>query len=77
MDVAIGQVSSESRLRVGRDARRCPQCRENALVMHRRHVSPPRWGAPLVTEYYDCDFCDARYQYSPADGRWRPLYVSP
>jgi hypothetical protein len=39
--------------------------------MHRRHVSPPGWGTPVVTEYYDCDYCEARYSYSPADNRWK------
>jgi hypothetical protein len=53
---------------------RCPQCREEALVLQRRHVSPARLGAPLVTEYYDCDYCDASYQYSPAENRWKPIY---
>lgn len=52
----------------------CPQCRQEALVLTRRYVSPPRLGASMVTEYYDCDCCDARYQYSPADNRWRPIY---
>jgi uncharacterized protein with PIN domain len=56
------------------ETHRCPQCREQALVLHRRHVSPPRLGAALVTEYYACNFCDARYQFSPADNRWRPIY---
>lgn len=53
---------------------RCPQCRENALVLDRRHESPVRLGTSLVTEYYDCDYCDARYQYTPATNRWRPVY---
>ena len=52
---------------------RCPQCREFALVLQKRHVSPPGLGEPLVTEYYDCDYCDAHYQYSPASNRWKPL----
>ena len=73
MHVSIEPRGSKSEVPVGRVGRRCPQCREDALVMDRRHVSPPRWGAPLVTEYYDCGFCDARYQYSPADDRWRAL----
>ncbi len=55
-------------------ARQCPQCREDALVLHRRHVSPAHLGTPLVTEFYECDCCDARYQYSPAENRWRPIY---
>jgi C4-type Zn-finger protein len=53
---------------------RCPQCREDALVLQRRHVSPPQFGPTTVTEYYDCDYCDARFQYSPASHRWRPIY---
>jgi hypothetical protein len=54
--------------------RQCPQCRADALILLRRHVSPPRLGAPLVTEYYECDCCDSRYKYSPATDRWRPDY---
>ena len=50
---------------------RCPQCREEALVLSRRHVSPARLGAALVTEYWECDCCDAHYQFSPAENRWR------
>ena len=42
--------------------------------MHRRHVSPPQWGDPVVTEYYDCDYCEARFSYSPAQNRWKPIY---
>jgi hypothetical protein len=53
---------------------RCPQCRADAMVLDHRHVSPARLGAALVTEYWICDCCDARYQFSPADGRWRPIY---
>jgi len=52
-------------------ALRCPQCRAEALVLLRRHVSPPRLGPPLVTEYYECECCEERYQYSPATNRWR------
>ena len=55
-------------------AQRCPQCRAEALTLQRRHVSPPRLGAALITEYYGCDFCDAQFQYSPATGSWRPVY---
>lgn len=42
--------------------------------MRKRHVSSACWGARTVTEYYDCDYCDARYTYSPADDRWRLVY---
>ena len=41
--------------------------------MRRRHVSSPGWGEPVLTEYYDCDYCEARYSYSPADRRWKIL----
>jgi hypothetical protein len=60
--------------RVKGEARQCPQCRTDALVLHKRHVSPARLGPPLVTEYYGCECCDARYQYSPAENRWKPVY---
>jgi hypothetical protein len=73
MDLALQEVR-RGRTTVTAVGHRCPQCREQALVLHRRHVSPPRLGAMLVTEYYDCDCCDARYQFSPADNRWRPVY---
>ena len=73
MDFAVRKSSATAGLRATAH-HRCPQCREQALVLQKRHVSPPRLGATLVTEYYDCDCCDARYQYSPADDRWKPLY---
>ena len=62
------------RARASGEARLCPQCRTEALVLHRRHVSPARLGTPLVTEFYECECCDASYQYSPADNRWKPVY---
>jgi hypothetical protein len=73
MEFAVRHVIPQRNSSTG-DAHRCPQCREQALVLHHRHVSPVRLGAPLVTEYYNCDFCDARYQFSPALNRWRPIY---
>lgn len=73
MEFAVRHVVSP-RDALTAEAHRCPQCRERALVLHRRHVSPPSLGATLVTEYYDCDCCDARYQFSPADNRWTPIY---
>ena len=72
MDFAV-RPTVPKRNSVNADVHKCPQCREQALVLQRRHVSPARLGAALVTEYYECDFCDARYQFSPADNRWRPL----
>jgi uncharacterized protein with PIN domain len=61
------------RPKVTPSSHRCPQCRELALTLQRRHVSPARLGEPLVTEYYDCDSCDARYKYSPAQDRWQAM----
>ena len=72
MEFAVRQSAATNR-RVT-TAHRCPQCRAEALILQRRHVSPARLGPALVTEYYDCDYCDASYQYSPADDRWRPIY---
>ena len=57
-----------------RAARRCPQCRTEALILLRRHVSPPHLGPALVTEYYECECCESQYQYSPATDRWKPIY---
>lgn len=54
-------------------AHRCGVCHQTALVFERRHVSPERWGLPLVTEFYECHCCDTRYTYSPSDDRWRRL----
>jgi hypothetical protein len=73
MEFAVRQ-SAATAVRRASSVHRCPQCREEALVLQRRHVSPARLGPSLVTEYYDCDYCDARYQYSPADNRWKPIY---
>ena len=56
------------------EARQCPQCRADALILLRRHVSPERLGPPLVTEYYECECCESQYQYSPATDRWKPTY---
>jgi hypothetical protein len=72
MEFAVRHLSERSS--AATSAHRCPQCREQALVLHRRHVSPARLGRPLVTEYWDCEFCDASYQFTPAENRWRPIY---
>ena len=69
MDFAVRQQAS--RARSTPSDHRCPQCRQYALTLQRRHVSPPRLGDPLVTEFYDCDCCDAQFKYSPAANTWR------
>jgi hypothetical protein len=74
MEFAVRPSAGASATRPTTTVHACPQCRVAALVLQRRHVSPPRLGPTLVTEYYDCDCCDARFQYSPADNRWRPVY---
>jgi hypothetical protein len=65
--------SQAGRVRVVPSPHRCPQCRELALMLQHRHVSPARLGEPLVTEFYDCDSCDASFKYSPAADTWRIL----
>ncbi len=55
------------------ERRVCPRCRSKALALQRRHVSPARLGEPLTTEYYECEACDAAWQYSPAQERWKPV----
>jgi len=71
MEFAVPQQSFRSH--VAPSAHRCRVCRETALIFQRRHVSPERWGEPVVTEFYDCDCCDTRYSYSPASATWRRL----
>ena len=72
MDFSIRHAFEKGRA-VG-EVRRCPQCRTEALILLRRHVSPERLGTPLVTEYYECECCESQYQYSPATDRWKPIY---
>ena len=72
MDFSIRHTFEKGRA-VG-EVRRCPQCRTDALILLRRHVSPPRLGAPLVTEYYEWDCCEYQYQYSPATVLWIPMF---
>ena len=72
-DMEFARRQSLARAKVTPISHKCPQCHEQALMLQRRHVSPARLGEPLVTEYYDCDCCDARYKYSPDDNRWREL----
>jgi hypothetical protein len=70
MEFAVRQSSSRA---FRAPTHRCTTCHETALALERRHVSPEKWGPPVVTEFYECDSCDARYAYSPADDRWRRL----
>jgi len=52
----------------------CRACKTH-LFLIRRHTSPPRLGAPVVTEFYRCDGCECGYAFSPATGRWRPWHL--
>lgn len=71
MEFAVRQMSE--RAHHAPSAQRCTVCCEHALMLQRRHVSPARWGDAVVTEFYECDCCDTRYAFSPADKRWRRL----
>lgn len=48
----------------------CRRCREK-LSLVRRHVSPPRLGTPMTTEFYQCDACDSGYALDVAAGTWK------
>lgn len=69
MEFAVRQVSDRS-VRAP-SAQRCVVCHQSALMLQRSHTSPERWGPPVVTEFYECDCCDTRYAYTPADRQWR------
>ena len=49
---------------------RCASCRED-LALVRRHVSPPRLGPPVTTEFYQCRACDSGYTHNPGTGTWK------
>ena len=74
MEFAPRSNAAVERTRLDSPTHRCPQCRVEALVLSRRHVSPARLGEAMVTEYYDCDCCDAQFQFAPAENRWKPVY---
>ena len=52
--------------------RPCPRCYV-PLVLERQYRSRGLSGTETVHETYICPACDARFQHSPADGRWREL----
>jgi hypothetical protein len=72
MEIGVRHSTSDVATMI-RPTRRCLECRTEALVMRRRHMSPPGWGEPVITEYYDCDYCEAQYSYSPATRRWKRI----
>jgi hypothetical protein len=49
----------------------CSHCGQS-LQLVRIHVSPPRLGPPVVTEFYQCVACDSGYAFSASTGRWKP-----
>lgn len=52
--------------------RPCPRCYV-PLVLERQYRSRGLSGTESRHETYVCPACDARFQYSPADGRWREI----
>ena len=50
---------------------RCERCRQE-LNFVRRHVSPPRLGPAVTTEFYECCACDSAYALNTATGKWKP-----
>ncbi len=52
--------------------RPCPRCYV-PLVLERQYKSRGLSGVETLHETYVCPACDARFQHSPADGRWREL----
>jgi len=49
---------------------RCSLCHDE-LHLIREHVSPPRLGAQLRTEFYQCRACDSSFALNVATGKWR------
>jgi hypothetical protein len=43
------------------------------LVLERQFRSRGLSGTETVHETYICPACDARFQHSPVEGRWREL----
>jgi hypothetical protein len=52
--------------------RPCPRCYV-PLVLERQYRSRGLSGNETVHETYVCPACDARFQHSPGEGRWREL----
>lgn len=55
-----------------RRCRPCPRCHV-PLVLERQYRSRGLSGSESVHETYVCPACDARFQHSPPDGRFREL----
>jgi hypothetical protein len=53
-------------------ARPCPRCYV-PLVLERQYRSRGLSGSESLHETYICPACDARFQHSPAEGRWREI----
>ena len=49
----------------------CSHCGQ-PLQFVRKHVSPPRLGPAVETEFYQCVACDSGYARSPSTGKWKP-----
>jgi hypothetical protein len=49
----------------------CSHCGQ-LLQFVRKHVSPPRLGPAVETEFYQCVACDSGFARSPSTGKWKP-----
>jgi hypothetical protein len=49
---------------------RCTRCRED-LRLVRTHVSPPRLGAAVTVEFYECRACDSGFALNVGTGTWK------
>jgi hypothetical protein len=52
----------------------CAHCRQQLDLVARRE-SPPRLGAPVVTEFYKCRACDSGYLFTPKTATWKPWWA--
>jgi hypothetical protein len=73
-NLPLGRRRSDARPNTAPPPHLCRACKTHLLLI-RRHTSPPRLGAPVLTEFYRCDGCDSGYAFSPATGRWKPWHL--
>jgi DNA-directed RNA polymerase subunit M/transcription elongation factor TFIIS len=55
-----------------KQSRACPRCFER-LVLERQYRSRGLSGIETLHAIYVCPACDARFQHTPADNRWREI----
>ena len=69
---APGDDEARKKAELERKCRPCPRCYV-PLVLERQYRSRGLSGNESTHETYVCPACDARFQHSPADGRWREI----